>query len=55
MATVIGLVGGGGIGTLLMQFQGLARWNEVGLLIIIIAAVVWLMDFLSSKIRESIK
>ncbi|MEC9282401.1 MAG: phosphonate ABC transporter, permease protein PhnE, partial [Bdellovibrionota bacterium] len=55
MATVIGLVGGGGIGTLLMQFQGLARWNEVGLLIIIIAAVVWMMDFLSSKIRESIK
>ena len=55
MATVIGLVGGGGIGTLLMQFQGLARWNEVGLLIIIIAAVVWVMDFLSSKIRESIK
>lgn len=55
MATVIGLVGGGGIGTLLMQFQGLARWNEVGLLIIIIASVVWTMDFVSSKVREALK
>ncbi|OUR97953.1 phosphonate ABC transporter, permease protein PhnE [Halobacteriovorax marinus] len=55
MATVIGLVGGGGIGTLLMQYQGLAKWNEVGLLVIIIAAIVWIMDYLSSKIREAIK
>lgn len=55
MATVIGLVGGGGIGTMLMQYQGLAKWNEVGLLVIIIAAIVWLMDYASSKIREAIK
>jgi phosphonate transport system permease protein len=55
MATVIGLVGGGGIGTMLMQYQGLAKWNEVGLLVIIIAAIVWIMDYLSSKIRAAIK
>jgi phosphonate transport system permease protein len=55
MATVIGLVGGGGIGTLLMQYQGLAKWNEVGLLVIIIASIVWVMDYASSKIRESLK
>jgi phosphonate transport system permease protein len=55
MATIIGLVGGGGIGTLLMQYQGMAMWHEVGLLVIVIALIVWLMDFLSSKIRESIK
>ncbi|MDD0853116.1 phosphonate ABC transporter, permease protein PhnE [Halobacteriovorax sp. GB3] len=55
MATVIGLVGGGGIGTMLMQYQGLAKWNEVGLLVIVIAAIVWLMDYLSAKIREAIK
>lgn len=55
MATVIGLVGGGGIGTLLMQYQGLAKWNEVGLLVIVIAAIVWVMDYASSKIREAIK
>lgn len=55
MATVIGLVGGGGIGTMLMQYQGLAKWNEVGLLAITIAAIVWIMDWSSSRIRESIK
>ena len=55
MATVIGLVGGGGIGTMLMQYQGLAKWNEVGMLVIVIASIVWVMDWLSSRIRESIK
>jgi phosphonate transport system permease protein len=55
MATVIGLVGGGGIGTMLMQYQGIAKWNEVGLLVLIIAAIVWIMDYTSAKIREAIK
>ena len=55
MATIIGLVGGGGIGTMLMQYQGLAKWNEVGLLVIVIAAIVWIMDWSSSRIREAIK
>jgi len=55
MATIIGLVGGGGIGTLLMQYQGLAKWNEVGLLVLIIATIVWAMDTISTKIRQAIK
>lgn len=54
-ATIIGLVGGGGIGNLLMQYQGQARWNEVGMLVIIIAAIVWFMDWASSKLREALK
>ncbi|HUX61611.1 MAG TPA: phosphonate ABC transporter, permease protein PhnE [Ignavibacteriaceae bacterium] len=54
MATIIGLVGGGGIGTMLMQYQGLAKWREVGLIIIMIAFVVWIMDYVSAKIREAI-
>ena len=55
MATVIGLVGGGGIGTILMQYQGMAKWNQVGMLVIIIAIIVWAMDWSSSRIREAIK
>lgn len=54
MATIIGLVGGGGIGTLLMQYQGLAKWNEVGTMVITIAVVVWLMDYVSARVREAI-
>ncbi len=54
MATVIGLVGGGGIGTLLMQYQGLALWHQVGTLVILIALVVWVMDYLSARIRAAL-
>jgi phosphonate transport system permease protein len=54
MATIIGLVGGGGIGTMLMQYQGLARWHEVGLLVLMIAFVVWIMDYISARIREAL-
>ncbi|MBL7974397.1 MAG: phosphonate ABC transporter, permease protein PhnE, partial [Candidatus Kapabacteria bacterium] len=55
MATVIGLVGGGGIGSMLIQYQMLSQWNEVGLIVLIIALVVWLMDYLSAKIREALR
>lgn len=54
MATIIGLVGGGGVGTLLMQYQGLAKWNEVGTIVIVISIVVWFMDYMSARIREAI-
>ncbi len=55
MATVIGLVGGGGIGTLLIQYQGQAMWPEVGCIILVIAAIVWVMDVASAYIREALK
>jgi phosphonate transport system permease protein len=55
MATVIGLVGGGGIGTMLIKYQGQAMWPEVGTIIIVIAAVVWLMDTASAYLREALK
>lgn len=55
MATIIGLVGGGGIGTMLMQYQGQALWHEVGTLALLIVIVVWSMDTASAYIREAIK
>jgi phosphonate transport system permease protein len=55
MATIIGLVGGGGIGTMLMQYQGQAKWPEVGCIILVIAVVVWLMDQASAYLREALK
>lgn len=55
MATIIGLVGGGGIGTMLMQYQGLAQWHEVGLIILMIALVVWVMDYISARVREALR
>jgi phosphonate transport system permease protein len=55
MATVIALVGGGGIGTLLIKYQGQAMWPEVGCIIFVIAAAVWLMDLASAYIREALR
>lgn len=55
MATIIGLVGGGGIGTMLIQYQGQAMWAEVGCIILVIAVVVWLMDQASAYLREALK
>ena len=54
MATVIGLVGGGGIGNLLNLYMLQARWEQVGTIIIVVALVVWTMDYLSAKIREAV-
>lgn len=55
MATIIGFVGGGGIGTLLTQYQGLAKYNEVGTLVILITAVVWILDVVSARVREALR
>jgi phosphonate transport system permease protein len=55
MATIIGLVGGGGIGTMLIQYQGQAMWPEVGCIIMVIAFVVWFMDTASAYLREALK
>jgi phosphonate transport system permease protein len=55
MATIIGFVGGGGIGTLLTQYQGLAKYNEVGTLVILITLVVWILDVASARVREALR
>ncbi|PIS10951.1 MAG: phosphonate ABC transporter, permease protein PhnE [Bdellovibrio sp. CG10_big_fil_rev_8_21_14_0_10_47_8] len=55
MATIIGLVGGGGIGTLLIQYQGQAMWHEVGTLALLIVVIVWSMDTVSAYLREALK
>lgn len=55
MATILGFVGGGGIGTMLMEYQGQSRWPQVGCIIIVIALVVWVMDAFSSHVRNAIK
>lgn len=55
MATIIGFVGGGGIGTLLTQYQGLAKYNEVGTLVILITLVVWILDVASARVRQALR
>ncbi len=54
MSTIIGFVGGGGIGYILKPRVDLGEWGEVGTLVLLIAATVWLMDIVSARIRERI-
>jgi len=54
MSTIIGFVGGGGIGYILKPRVDLGEWGEVGTLVILIALTVWAMDVVSAKIRERI-
>tara|TARA_B110001454_G_C12723326_1_gene436708 strand:+ start:73913 stop:74941 length:1029 start_codon:yes stop_codon:yes gene_type:complete len=55
MATIVGFVGGGGIGKLLIAYQGQAMWEEVGCIFFVIAVVVGLLDQGSAYIREALK
>ncbi|PKN79965.1 MAG: phosphonate ABC transporter, permease protein PhnE [Candidatus Cloacimonetes bacterium HGW-Cloacimonetes-1] len=54
MATIVGFVGGGGIGLALYQQQQMLAWRNVGLIVWLIALVVWVMDMFSGYIREKL-
>ncbi len=54
MATIVGFVGGGGIGLALYQQQQMLSWRNVGLIMWLIALVVWVMDLFSGYIRSKL-
>jgi len=51
MSTVLGLVGGGGIGFLLIQYINLLQYNQAATVLWMIVIVVTFMDFASGVIR----
>ena len=51
MATVIGLIGVPVIGQLLYQYTQLYKFHKVGMMMLLILATVWLMDYLSGRLR----
>lgn len=54
MATVVALVGGGGIGRHLFEYKDDLQWRLVGGVIISLMITVWLMDYVSGWVREKI-
>jgi len=52
MSTVIGLVGGGGIGFLLVQYIRLLDYRSAGIAVWFIAITVATLDYVSSEIRQ---
>ncbi len=54
MSTIIGFVGGGGVGFLLQQQINLLRYREAGVAVLAIAIVVSILDYASASIRERV-
>jgi phosphonate transport system permease protein len=52
ISTIIGFVGGGGIGYLLNLYINDFKWHQAGTAIWAIVIVVWAMDFLSAEVRK---
>ena len=54
MSTIIGFVGGGGIGFLLAQNIRLLRYRQASVMMLAILIVVATLDYASSQIRSRI-
>jgi phosphonate ABC transporter permease subunit PhnE len=54
MSTIIGFVGGGGIGLLLQQQINLLKYRDAGVAVLAIAVVVSILDYASAYIREKL-
>ena len=51
MSTVIGLVGGGGVGFILVQYIRLLDYRAAGICVWFIAITVAVLDYISAEIR----
>jgi phosphonate transport system permease protein len=54
ISTIIGFVGGGGIGFLIVQWQRLSQWRAIGAAFWSIMIVVAILDYVSAKARQRV-
>lgn len=54
ISTIIGFVGGGGIGFVLRNWINQTLWTWASVAVWAIVIVVWLMDYTSARVREAI-
>jgi phosphonate transport system permease protein len=53
-SSILGIVGAGGIGTMIIFASSNRNWNEMGMILLSIIIVVTVIDFASAKIRRKI-
>lgn len=53
-SSILGIVGAGGIGTMIMFASSNRNWNEMGMILLAIIVVVTVIDFASARIRRKI-
>lgn len=54
ISTIVGFVGGGGIGYFLSQQVNTLQYSKAGAALLAIILVVWALDFLSSEVRKQL-
>lgn len=53
-SAVLGLVGAGGIGSMLANYTNYRQWDTVGMLLIVVVVITMIFDLISGKIRRRI-
>ncbi|MDE5412482.1 phosphonate ABC transporter, permease protein PhnE [Alkalihalobacterium chitinilyticum] len=53
-STILGIIGAGGIGTLITISIANRKWDEVGMILLVIIIVVTIIDTISAQIRKRI-
>ncbi|AXK45889.1 phosphonate ABC transporter, permease protein PhnE [Brachybacterium saurashtrense] len=53
-SAVLGLIGAGGIGTMLSNYTNYREWDTVGMLLIVVVAITMLIDLVSGDLRRRI-
>jgi phosphonate transport system permease protein len=53
-SSILGIVGAGGIGTMIIFASSNRNWNEMGMILLSIIIVVTVIDFASARIRRKI-
>lgn len=54
ISAVLGLVGAGGIGSMLANYTNYREWDTVGMLLIVVVLITMLFDFVSGAIRRRV-
>jgi phosphonate transport system permease protein len=53
-STILGIIGAGGIGTLITIAVANRNWSEIGMILLVIVVVVVIIDYISAAIRKRI-
>jgi phosphonate transport system permease protein len=55
MATIIGIVAGGGIGQQLYLYTRYWKWSQASMLMLLIMGTVWVIDYVSARMRSRLE
>ena len=54
LSTIVGFVGGGGLGFILLEYMKVTQWSQAAVCMLAIVIVVTTMDTISARVREAL-